>query len=169
MNARIALIFSILLALTGCGSTVVLRPVPVHTMQFSRPAEVPVPPPAAYLQRGLGCKLVNSYYQGSSRNRMAVKVDTEECHWLQWSQTGHQQKCDNHSRFTTYVGKDQLPGTLPETNLEKVTNCTWHEGRGRCHLRVEEDAKLFPEIHRGVLRSYRKVYLNKPSESLRCR
>jgi len=163
MNNHIfSVLFAVLasLVLGGCGAIeIVPVPVraPVHTMQFSRPAEMPAPPPAAYLRRGLGCKVIDSSYESSSRSTRAVKVDVEECRWIQWSERGHQQTCRSRSRFTTYIGKNQAPGAIPETNLEKVTDCTWSEGGGKCRLVVDEEAKLIPDVVRGKLQSYRKV------------
>ena len=175
MNNHIfSVLFAVLasLVLGGCGAIEIV-PVParapVHTMQFSRPAEMPAPPPAAYLRRGLGCKVVDSSYESSSRSTMAVKVDVEDCRWIQWSERGHQQTCRSRSRFTTYLGKNHALGTVPETRLDKVTDCTWRDGGGRCHLVVDEEAKLVPNVEYGTLRSYRKVHTSKPYESLRCR
>lgn len=176
MSFRTVILSTLLISasfLAGCGNIKIVRPaptVPVYSvMNDSKPNDMPLPPPAAYLQRGSTCKLLHSSYRSDTKSTLATKVDVEECWWLQRGPTGRQSECRSRSTFTTYIGKDVYTNTIPETFLEKTTNCYWNEGRGQCHLRIVEDSKLFPEVQGDVLRSYRKVHLSKPTENLRCR
>lgn len=170
MNARtlIALAMICISAMTTGCVTIVVRPGPTY---IRPPAVLPIPQPPRpdYLRGGSTCKLVDSSYRFNPHKAEAVKKDVEECWWLRPGETGRQQTCHDTAKFVTKISSYSVPGTIPETELDRVTNCTWNEGYEKCRMRIHEEYKLIPiGADRYGKMTYRYELLNKPKSPVNC-